>query len=780
MPIPIWDYQGTADFPDRREFPIQRDGSVSIPTIRFGSGIRSSLSGRWRVLAFFSVLWLHFLCLPGAAEPPVIAADVQDPDTPWHIQADEVRHDRQADVYAASGNVVIRRGDLQITADRVRFDHNRMKASAEGHVTISSGEDVITARKADLDLAAETGIVFDGSLFIAENQFTIQAERIEKVGPDSYAADRVTVTSCDVDRPDWKITGRKLSITIEGYGTLRHGAFWAGPVPVLYTPWMVFPVKIERQSGLLTPEFGLSDRRGFEFLQPLFWAIDESSDATFYAHFMGERGLRPGMEYRYILDEQSRGTAMIDGFTDRKVDDGSPGSEKWGYDGDDTLRPNSDRYWFRMKHDQDLPAGFTAKLDLDVVSDQDYLLEFESGYNGFENSREEFLETFGREIDDYTETTRLNRVNFNRIWPRYSFNAEARWYDDVIRRRYEETDETLQRLPFVTFTGSRQPLLSSPTAFDFESEYVHFYRLDGERGQRVDLYPRFFYPFRLGHVATIEPSVGLRETAWRVDHYENGDQGRDRYFHREMFDFRFDLSSEMHRVFSFESDRIDRVQHLLRPQVIYEYVPNQDQQDLPFFDETDRIEEKNLVTYALTNTLISRTPPAGDGGSKYRDMLRFKLLQSYDIGKERDDDPRPFSPITAELEIRPIPSVNLKADALYSTYDSAFVGHNLLATMSDDRGDRLYVEYRYTEDFNESLIFDGLLQLTGAVALTGEYEQNLRDEKNLKTGVGILYRAQCWSVSVRYLEEVDDRSINFTVALKGLGGAGSSFGFGGD
>lgn len=732
------------------------------------------------MLAFFFVLWLHGFCLPCAAGPQGPVADFQDPDTPWHIQADEVRHDRQADVYAASGNVVIRRGNLQIAADMVRFDHNRMKASAEGHVTISSGEDVITAQKADLDLAAETGVVFDGSLFIAENQFTIQADRIEKVGPDSYTADRVMVTSCEGDRPDWKITGRKLAITIEGYGTLRHGALWAGPVPVLYLPWMLFPAKIERQSGLLIPQFGLSDRKGFEFLQPLFWAIGESSDATFYAHFMGERGFRPGVEYRYILDEQSRGTMMADGFTDRQVDDGSPGSDKWGYDGDDYLRPDSDRYWFRMKHDQDLPAGFTAKLDLDVVSDQDYLLEFEGGYNGFEKSRDEFRESFGREIDDYTETTRLNRVNFNRIWPRYSLNAEARWYDDVIRRRYEETDETLQRLPFVTFTGSRQPLLSTPAVFDFESEYVHFYRQDGDRGQRVDLYPRFYYPFRLGHVVNIEPSVGLRETAWLVDHYEDGEQGRGPSFHREMFDFRFDLSSELQRVFSFESDRIDRVQHMLRPQLIYEYVPDQDQQDLPFFDETDRIEAKNLITYALTNTLISRTPPAGDAGPKYRDMLRFKLYQSYDIQKDRNDDPRPFSPITAELEIRPIPNVNLKADALYSTYDSAFVGHNLLATVTDERGDRLYVEYRYTQDINESVIFDGLLQLTDAVAVTGEYEQNLREDKNLKTGVGVLYRAQCWSIAVKYVEEADDQRIGFMVELKGLGGAESSFGFGGD
>jgi len=110
----------------------------------------------------------------------------------------------------------------------------------------------------------------------------------------------------------------------------------------------------------------------------------------------------------------SKGTLMYDFLDDRQVDDGSPGSEKWGYQGDGALRPNSDRYWFRTKHDQALPHGFSARLDIDYVSDQDYHHEFKDGYTGFNEAQKYYIEEFGRGFDAYDDPVRLNRFNVNR------------------------------------------------------------------------------------------------------------------------------------------------------------------------------------------------------------------------------------------------------------------------------------------------------------------------------------------------------------------------------
>ena len=217
---------------------------------------------------------------------------------------------------------------------------------------MKAGEDILSGLSLDMDLKSETGIIHDGSVFIKENNFHISGSNIEKTGENSYAAEEATVSTCDGETPAWKITGKKLKIDVDGYGSINHAAFWTKKLPVFYTPFAVFPAKVKRQSGLLSPEIAKSDRKGIEYNQPYFWAINENTDATFYAHHMSERGEKAGFEYRYVSSNESKGTVMFDFLDDRKIDDGTgDSSKKWGYEDDGSLRPNSDRYWFRMKND---------------------------------------------------------------------------------------------------------------------------------------------------------------------------------------------------------------------------------------------------------------------------------------------------------------------------------------------------------------------------------------------------------------------------------------------
>lgn len=725
---------------------------------------------------------------------PVSAKGQPDPfqddaSVPWHIVADEMNYDDQAKVYIGIGNVNITKKDKNLNADYVRFNQNTMDVFAKGHVVMMVGENIITGTSMDMNLNSETGTIYNGTIFIDENHFYIKGDKIQKVGKDSYTADKASVSTCDGDPPAWKITGRNLKVTVEGYGFVKHAALWAKKVPVLYTPFLVFPVKQKRQTGLLAPRVGYSDRKGGEYLQPLFWAINESSDATFYAHYMGSRGEKLGLEYRYVLDEQSKGTLMVDFLDDRQVDDGSPGSEKWGYTGDSVLRPNSDRYWFRIKHDQALPHGFFARLDIDYVSDQDYLNEFKDGYTGFNETEEYYFKEFGRGFDAYDDPVRLNRFNVNRIWPLYSLNAELRWYDDVIKRRQEETDTTLQRLPVITFNGSKQKISTSPFYFDLASEYTYFYSEDGPRNHRMDIYPRFYLPYSFGSYFTIEPSVGLRETVWHFDKEEYSSSDK-KTLTREMYDIKVDLSSEVYQVFNIEGKSVERIKHIIRPNIIYDYIPEKDQSELPSLDVIDRIASTNLITYSLTNTLTSKSknnqreikghpldksvadnsyePPMYD----YNEFFRFKLQQSYDINKEKEDDPEPFSPIHGELELYPIRYFSIKADADWSHYDSNFRSRNVGATLWDMREDRLFVDYRYQRDISETVYTNLDLKISDRLSMRGEYERNIFDNKDLKYGVGFLYETQCWLFDFNLTKEGDDLSFTFMIRLYGIGGIG--------
>lgn len=708
-----------------------------------------------------------------------------DPNKPWHIVADEISYDDKTNQYIAIGNVTITKMDKNLSADFVRFDQKTMKVFAEGNVIMTAGEDFLTGSSMEMDLDAETGTINNGTIFLQENHFYIKGNKIQKVGKDSYTADKVSISSCDGDSPAWKITGRNLKVTVEGYGFVSHAALWAKKVPVLYSPFLVFPAKLKRQSGLLMPQIGYSERKGEEYIQPLYWAINESSDATFYWQHMGYRGEKLGLEYRYVLDDRSKGTLMYDFLNDRKIDDGSfDSSEKWGYvdENQDIPRPNSDRYWFRMKHDQALPFKFFAKLDIDFVSDQDYLHEFRDGYTGFDETEDYFNKDFGRDLDEYDDPVRINRLNLNKNWSLYSLNAEVRWYDNVIIRRQNETDTTLQKLPFIEFNGLKQKILKSPFYFDLDSEYTYFYSIDGERGHRMDAHSKLYLPYSFNNYFKIEPSIGVRETAWHQ--YDSSDR---KTLTREMYDIKVDFSSEIYNVFQLKGESIERIKHSITPQIVYEYIPEKDQNEYPDIYDLDRIEKKNLLTYSITNTFTSRSKQ-NDGKKdthptdnlhrgedneptsySYNQFCRFKLKQSYDINKGKDKDPEPLSPIYGELELVPKRYLSMQADAEWSQYESRFISHNVATSIKDTRGDKLSVEYRYERNLSESIYSDFLLKVSDRLSVFADYERNILYDKDIRSGMGFLYETQCWSFDFHYIKEEYERRYEFMINLFGIG-----------
>src|SRR5439155_19473419 len=129
-------------------------------------------------------------------------------------------------------------------------------------------------------------------------------------GPQYSVANGVfTTCQCGgLEAPSWSIAGRRTDITLQGKGIVRHMTFLVKDVPVFYFPFFVFPANTQRESGFLIPRIGYSNRRGFQYEQPLFWAISKSTDATIATDL--ESAARVGRmgEYRYILSREARGS----------------------------------------------------------------------------------------------------------------------------------------------------------------------------------------------------------------------------------------------------------------------------------------------------------------------------------------------------------------------------------------------------------------------------------------------------------------------------------------
>ena len=62
-----------------------------------------------------------------------------------------------------------------------------------------------------------------------------------------------------------------------------------------------------------------------------------------------------------------------------------------------------------------------------------------------------------------------------------------------------------------------------------------------------------------------------------------------------------------------------------------------------------------------------------------------------------------------------------------------------------------------------------LLQVTGRLSVTGEYERDIDNQRDLLTTLGVLYAPQCWSIKLAFAQEDEEQTYSVMIGLYGLG-----------
>jgi LPS-assembly protein len=707
----------------------------------------------------------------------------EEQNSGYRLRADSFSYDKRQDIYTASGNVVLHAKGSIIFADHIRLDAVSREAIAEGDVRIERDKDWLEGEKAYLNLEKETGLIKDGRGFLADGNFHFSGALVEKLGPQTYNVVDGTFTTCDGDEPSWHFRTSDLKVTLEGYGFAKDTSFYLGRVPVLYSPYLAFPAKTKRQTGLLMPRFGVGDRLGYDFDLPFFWAISRSTDATIYSHYMSKRGLMMGPEFRYAASTQSKGELRFNYLDDQAS---KHELEEEYYESAAGLRRiTRDRWWWRSKQDLVLPSEVRGNLDLDFVSDPDYLRAFNTGYSSWRESDKEFRDTFGRGlINDPTVTTRESVLLLNKSWATQSANLQLHYYQNL---NSDEDQTQLQQLPVMSYSASSQPIFGGPFFINANAGYVNYWRPEGTRGNRLNASPRLSLPLRRGGYLQLEPYVSYLGTLYLIDRYDEpaDSKVKEKTFQsRELFETGIEGSTEIVRIFEREGETWTKTKHTMRPNILYEYRPEVSQNKLPFFDQTDRINSRNRLTYSLTNFFSARLDQGPDQ-VEYLDVARLEFRQHYDISQPQGGAEdltttrkRPFSNVFMQLDLTPKRYISLTYKNELSLYDKEFTSHNLLANLWDERGDKLNVSYQRQLDRDEKTVLDEIdaklgLKLWDGVSVNLRTDYRLDTNKKIKNEYNLIIERQCWGISFSYVDQPDDQRFAVGIKLYGVGKLGT-------
>lgn len=680
---------------------------------------------------------------------------------PIELGADKLTVDRTNKIFTARGNVTVSQGNSRIRADTVQYDRDSHTLRAEGNVIVRSGNDVLEGERFRIRLDQATGVLYNGKLLLTRHNVYLSGKKLEKTGDSTYKIEKGSFTTCDGPSPDWRITGRELDVTLDGYGVLRDGFFYIKDIPVFYLPWMIYPAKQTRQTGFLVPSISNSSVRGFDFRLPFFWNISPSVDATITPRLCTKRAAQASTELRYVPTHDVNGRFYGEYTYD------------WHYGPE--IYPRSHRFYVTWRHHQNFLDLLKLKINGNWVSDRHY---FEFWGGKFEKRRRvRYLES--------------NAVVY-RQWDNFLFQAEARHFLDL---DVPDNAVTVQNLPTVTATIFNQNLPYTPFYFSSNLAYDNFFApLSRNRwlGSRIKADTRLSLPISLGRFLKLEPAMTYYPRAYMADYYVK-DKGIKSETGVRADQYQIDAMAftDLYTVFRGSFFGFERVKHIFRPKFAWTYRPDTNDEFSPYFDESDRHEPVSLLTAEFRNTLTGRLGP-----KDYLDFMDFTISQGFDFNSKGSDKDMEIGGITlplaygwtntrARLTFKPHTLVDLSAQTEYDPIHNRARQYSVDMGLMDHRGDLVRVLHQFIEDeraadLNRQTNVSLQVKLTPELDCFFENQYTHQYDFSYFTSVGLAYHPQCWNVVLRYSESRSkdqatgkikdpDQTVFMTLSLFGLG-----------
>jgi len=807
-------------------------GSAAIPALIVGLAATTTL--------------LALLSGAARAEPPgagLFSVGGRDGETVT-VDADSLTYDREADTMRAKGDVIVSVGESVLAADEIDIDRKTSKADAVGSVVVEDPQGRIRAESASFLLEDETGFLEEGEVYLPQSRFQLSGARLEKGIGQTYRIWDGTFTTCQCEdgAPDWSIEGEEIDLELGGWGKLRGGRFKIRDQTILYLPYGTFPILRDRQTGFLFPSVGYGTRRGFQYVQPFFWAIDKSSDLTLKLDVETEARIGMVGEYRYLWSEKAGGT-LGGSYFNEAIRTSQP-SDFVDTDNLADPRVSQNRWDVTGYHQQVGPGGSRIYLQPFYVSDNLFLREM----NVLTDLPYENLN-----LTTLRYTT--SRAGISKVWDWGFAQAEAGWKQDLIQKQ----SRVPQSLPRLTFQA-RDSLFNSQLLLRLNTQAVEYYRAPLDSGLRFDIAPQALVPFQLGQYAFGDATLTLRETVYYL--FDNDqpvypdvitpDNVNDplptrnvpHFQHREVLEGRVNVQSEVSRIFEVENlGDIRRLKHTVEPYLQYNYVPVVAQDDLPLWDSIDRIRARNVVTYGVTTRLLAKlrggavplladgVPPGetltnvvtGDqsygppaeptvsGSSpeaiadeRIQELGRAWLRQSYEISQPIRPGQH-FSGVEVGLRVTPVRFFGAQGRLIYAVESPAKLsyataGINLFDPRPISGPDDLFLEelrpansisafYQFTGDqFGisgdgvENINLAATYRVTNNFALSYLTRFDALDRSFLENwaGLRVISSCDCWVVDVAFVDRAnpDTTGVQVQVSLVGLGSFGQQPGAG--
>lgn len=706
------------------------------------------------------------MCYQPLAQPAVLADLDPDNNTVQIISDNADLRGNQTALF--NGNVRIIHRDTLLTAPSARFSRSEQRIFADGGIEYYDSSLKVSASSFIADTNDSKAAISDAHYQFIDQAGRGYAERLQ-ASAEQIRLDQALFTTCPLQDDSWALHASDIRINEgEGWGSASNAVFRVKDIPVLYLPYLTFPVNEQRKTGLLLPKIGSSQLLGLDVELPYYINLAENYDMTVTPRYMSKRGTQLKSEFRYLTAEH-QGILQLE------------------YLGTDNDKPDNfgSRYLSHLSHRSDFTANWRGYIDFTDVSDDAYLTELGSDYTNQSDTqlyREATLAYYGDTIDS---TIRMQ-----------GFEILGNFSD------------AYKALPEIQLSSAKPLQLLSPLQFVWQASYAHF-RNDNaliSSANRLHLQPTLRLPFvtpalefsaeasmlytyyqQEGNLAAAEVEESVQRTLPKI-----------RLYSRLNLEREYDWFGEP-ALQTFE------------PQIQYLYIPYRQQNNIGLYDTTrlqddyhglfrqnrfsgiDRINEANQLTVGWTTRFYDNID---------NELFRFSLGQIFFLEDPvemadnlTEDQTATDSVLAAEMIWHWYRKWVFSAAAQYDTDGQQLVKSNASLDYRGSENTLLQLNHRYSRAVSgleiQQLGVLGTVPLAKNWQLVASYYRDVTNHRMIDANFGVQYESCCWAVRLvarRYiianLDTNIDNALQFGELDSGLSlqfvlkGFGDKAGFG--
>lgn len=630
------------------------------------------------------------------------------------------------------GGIEIQRGGRLITSTRGEFDQSAQNTRLFGNVRYREPGLLLLGDQAEANMVSGDTRINNAQYVMHQQHMRGNADSITRFGDRRIRLDSGAITYCEPGSNAWQIAADSIELNPEtGRGVARDASFEVAGVPILYTPYLSFPIDDRRQSGFLYPSLSYSESDGVDIAIPYYFNLAENYDDTLTPRYIGERGLLLENEFRY-MNRWSHSTL----------------STAWM--GDDS-RYGDDRWLLGIDHRGTFVENLYSRIDYTRVSDYDYL--------------EDLGTSLEVQRDDHLD--QLFELSYR----------QSGWNLTLRSQRYQTLGGSTpyERVPQLLLTGT-QYRIGGLLNLDYQAEYTRFDRdldsiyaptsaFSATVGDRVHLRPRLSLSLDRPW-GFLRPALTLWHSSYDLDNERNDALAGSHSINATLFSIdsglilerNFDLADTAYtqtlepRLFLLHSETDEQPDNL---------IPRFDSSQLGFtyynlFHETgwggnDRVADTSQVTLGLSSALYNE---------RGIEKMRLGVAQAQYFA-DREHAGRPGDPLSGSTAGSSnlatlaswnfTPNLRLSHDGEMDRDSYEFLEHNYKLSYRPDDKRLFYVSYRDSIDKNPS---SGVQQLDMAfrwpISRTwtgyGRWQHDLDNSENLETLLGLEYASCCWKV----------------------------------